>query len=379
MPQRQTTSRGTRIARLACVAAVACALTAGAGSAPVANATSAAPAAKTTSAAAKAKQRALARKKARIRSELRKAIKRNPIKALRSKTFMKRAQFSELAVPATVRLRPGTQLATTILPNRWPLDEPTHPVPSGEQLLDVGGQFSSEIQFGNNGYGIVGTLQSRSGQKTQLSSLGPLRLAELDCGLTPPDPRPAFIEATPAATIGMSSGGLSWMNMNPFTGQSGGYLYLNWSFTSRVLRSDATCASPGDSADFSIPGSLPSTAPLPYQPIRVEWNGSFRVAPAITPDGALRFGKIVADNAVTGQPATTGNLWSCAPTALVGSQPAVPAGATCTEQSAPLVPPMEEMTATPFATQFQFKTFYAEVLLGNVPLPGPSVPLVPGP
>lgn len=378
VPQANFTTHRRRVARFACAAAAACALAGVAWSVPGAQAASA-PSAHAAKGSLTKEQRALARKKAQVRRELRRAIKRHGLKALKNKTFMRRAQYSDFALPATIRLRPGTQLGVTMLPARWPFDELVHPQPAGEQLLDMGGQFSAEIQFGNNGYGIVGTLQSRAGQKTQLSTLGPLRLAELDCGLTPPDPRPAFIEATPSTTIGMSSGGLSWMDMNPFSGASGGYLYLNWSFTSRVLRSDATCGAPGDSADFSIPATLPDTAPLPYQPTRVDWQGSFRVAPAITADGALRFGKIVADNATSTQPTTTGNLWTCAPTSLVGSQPTIPAGSTCTEQSAPLVPPMEEMTATPLATQFQFKTFYAEVLLGNVPLPSPSTPLTPGP
>lgn len=331
---------------------------------------------KTTSPVGK---RALERKKARIRRELRRAVRRNAVKAFSSRGFLRRADFSDFALPVTIRLRPGTQIGTTILPARWPFDEFTHPQPAGEQLLDLAGQFSGEIQFSSNGYGIVGTLQARAGMKTNLTTMGPLRLAELDCGLTPPDPRPAFIEATPTAPFAMTSGAPSWVSMNPFTGSSDGYLYLNWSFTSRVLRSDATCGAPGDAGDFAIPAALPSTAPLPYQPTRVAWQGAFRVAPSITADGALRFGKIVADHDTTAQPASTGNLWTCAPTALVGSQPAVPVGSTCAEQSAPFVPPMEEMTATPLAAQFQFKHFYADVLLGNVPLPSPSTPLVPGP
>ena len=50
--------------------------------------------------------------------------------------------------------------------------------------------------------------------------------------------------------------------------------------------------------------------------MRIRWDGSFRIAPAITADGAIRFGKMTVD-ATQPQGATSGNLWGCAPEAAM--------------------------------------------------------------
>ena len=71
--------------------------------------------------------------------------------------------------------------------------------------------------------------------------------------------------------------------------------------------------------------------------MRIRWDGNFRIAPAITADGAIRFGKMTVDGAVQPQGATTGNLWGCAPEpASRGS--GLPLSTPCTAVGAPLGP-----------------------------------------
>lgn len=124
-----------------------------------------------------------------------------------------------------------------------------------------------------------------------------------------------------------------------------------------------------------MPATLPADAPVPAAPVRLDWAGKFRIAPAITIDGAIRLGKIDGDTTVSPEPLTTGNIWACAPTSVL-SGPTVPTGAACSEQSAPLTPAMEAVGAAPFAAQFSFNRFAVDVLLGDVP-PPPPAPLVP--
>jgi hypothetical protein len=307
-----------------------------------------------------------------VRRQLRKAIRRSPRTAFRDPKFLRRAAFADFKLPITIRLREETQLGITMLSNRRPLDSLAFPEPAAEQLLDLAGHFGAEIQFNDSGFGIVGSMQARTGNKLAISTLSPLRFADFgDCGPTPPDPLPRFVESTPNEAITMSPGPLTWTLLNPFSGAADGNLYVNLSVRSRVRRSSATCAAPGDAADYTVPATLPTNAPVGYVPVRLDWNGKFRIAPAITADGAIRFGKIDGDSAVSPQPLTTGNIWACAPTAVL-SGPTVPSPAPCTEQSAPLDPVMEDVGAAPFAAQFRFERFTADVLLGDIALPPPT-------
>jgi hypothetical protein len=146
-----------------------------------------------------------------------------------------------------------------------------------------------------------------------------------------------------------------------------GDLYLKLNFTSRVRRSSSTCSAPDDFADFALPAAPTGNEPW-AQPVRLQWTGKFRIAPAITSDGALRLGKILGTEPAQPQPTTTGNIWACAPSAVLTGA-TVPSGNDCTEVSAPpLVPAMEQVGAAPYPAQFHLTSFNADVMVGDIPV-----------
>lgn len=308
----------------------------------------------------RADQRREARR-ARERAKLRRELKRNGRAALRSKGFLKRAAVAGLRMPATVRLREGTELGVTWVPTRFPLDGALFPAPAGEQTLTLEGTFPIVVDFGAGpGYGGPGNLQARSGPGGSLTAAGPLVIAEpAGCAGTPP----AFVEAATTtsggAPIAASAATQSWVDMNPFSGVADGYLDLKLSIRSRVLESTATCATPGPSGDYDVPVTTPTTDPW-NAPVRIRWDGSFRIAPAIAADGAIRFGKMTADAAVQPQLPTTGNLWGCAAEpAITGA--GLPLSTPCTS-SAPLT---ETVSPAPFPATLVMKRFSADILLGD--------------
>lgn len=311
-----------------------------------------------------AKQRAATRKRearrARDRVRLRAALRRNPKATLRS-GFLRRAAVAGLRMPATVRLREGTDLGVSWVPTKFPLDGALFPAPAGEQTLALAGTFPIVIDFGAGpGYGGPGNLQARSGPGGSITAAGPLVIAEpAGCAGTPP----AFVEAATTtsggAPIVASAATQTWIDMNPFTGLGDGYLDLKLSVRSRVLGSAATCATPGPSADYDVPVTTPATDPW-NAPVRIRWDGSFRIAPAITADGAIRFGKMTADAAVQPQGATSGNLWGCAAEAAITGA-GLPLSTPCTS-AAPLG---ETVSPAPFPATLVMKRFSADILLGD--------------
>ncbi len=98
-------------------------------------------------------------------------------------------------------------------------------------------------------------------------------------------------------------------------------------------------------------------------PVRIRWDGSFRIAPAITADGAIRFGKMTVDGAVQPQGATTGNLWGCAAEATITGS-GLPLATPCTAVGTPLG---ETVGPAPFPAALIVKNLSADILLGERP------------
>lgn len=302
---------------------------------------------------------------ARERRRLRAALKRNPRGALRG-SFLRRAAVAGFKMPVTVRLRPGTRLGVSWAPSRLPLDGTRFASPVAEQEIELSGSFPMIIDFqAGPGYGGYGNLQARSGPGGAISAPGPLVMAE-QAGC--PGASPAFVEAATGtaggAPILASPATQTWVDLNPFTGLSAGYLDLRLSIRSRVLGFGATCDIPGPVADYNVPVT-PSPADPWNAPVRIRWDGSFRIAPAITADGSIRFGKISVDGAVQPQDATTGNLWGCATEdAITGA--GLPLGTPCTSaDGSPLIG--ETVSPAPFAAALEVKRFSADIVLGDRP------------
>lgn len=308
---------------------------------------------------ADAKRRAAAR--AAERKRLHKALKRNPKRALRG-DFLRRAAVAGLRMPVTVRFRAGeTELGVSWAPTRFPLDQAQFPAPAAEQSLFLAGNFPMTIDFGAGpGYGGVGNVQARSGPGGNITADGPLTIAEMaGCVGTPPPFAEAATSTTAGAPIVAAAATQTWVDLNPFTGYSDGYLDLKLSIRSRILGSGATCATPGASADYDVPVTTPSTDPW-NMPVRVRWDGSFRVAPAILADGAVRFGKMTVDGATQPQLPTTGNLWGCVAEAVMTGS-GLPTGTPCSSAS----PLGEPVGPAPFPATLIFKSFSADILLGD--------------
>jgi hypothetical protein len=180
------------------------------------------------------------------------------------------------------------------------------------------------------------------------------------CVATPPPFIEAATTTTGGAPIAASALSQTWVDMNPFSGTSSGYLDLKLSVRSRVLESTSICVPPasGASADYDVPVTTPSTDPW-NAAVRIRWDGNFRIAPAITADGAIRFGKMTVD-ATQPQTATSGNLWGCAPDAAVTGA-GLPLTTPCTSAS----PLGEPVNPAPFAAALMMKTFSADILLGD--------------
>lgn len=309
-------------------------------------------------------QTAAARKKAarvRERTRLTRELRRSPRKALRRGDFLRRAAIAGLRMPVTVRLREGSTLGVSWIPTRFPLDGALFPAPAGEQALELAGSFPMIIDFdAGPGYGGPGNIQARSGPGGSLTAAGPLVIAELaGCSATPPPFVEAATSTTAGAPIAASAISQTWVDMNPFSGSSSGYLDLKLSVRSRVLESSSTCGAPGASADYDVPTSTVATDPW-NSAVRIRWDGGFRIAPAITADGAIRFGKITVDSTVQPQLATSGNLWGCAPDAVVTGS-GLPLSTPCTSAS----PLAETVSPAPYPAALTVRSFSADILLGD--------------
>ena len=251
---------------------------------------------KQQSAAARKREQRRARERRRLSRELR----RSPRRALRRSDFLRRAAIAGLKMPVTVRLREGTTLGVSLIPTRFPLDGALFPAPAGEQSLDLSGSFPMVIDFdAGPGYGGPGNIQARSGPGGSITAAGPLVLAELaGCAATPPPFVEAATTTTGGAPIAASAISQTWVDMNPFSGTSSGYLDLKLSVRSRVLDSSSVCGSSRSVRRLRRAGHHRRRRDPWNAAVRIRWDGSFRIAPAITADGAIRFGKMTVDGTI---------------------------------------------------------------------------------
>lgn len=299
----------------------------------------------------------------RERRKLAKLLRAKPRAALRG-SFLRRAALAGLRMPVTVRLREGTTIGITWAATRFPLDGALFPAPPVEQQIELAGHFPMVIDFGAGpGYGGPGNLQARPGAGGSITSAGPLVVAEpAGCAGIPP----AFVEAATTTAAGApivaSVATPTWVDLNPFSGGSAGYLDLKLSIRSRVLGAVATCGVPGPSADYEVPVSTATTDPW-NAPVRIRWDGSFRVAPAIAADGAVRFGKISAEGQMQPQIATTGNLWGCAAQDRITGSGLPLLASPCTVATGP--PLGEAVGPAPFPAALVVKRLAADILLGD--------------
>jgi hypothetical protein len=256
------------------------------------------------------------------------------------KRFLRQAQASEFRLPFSVRLQKPDGLGGWETPDdqleiSWDdaaVDWPLGPIggPAAAQTVSLSGGFTMESIFSGDttGYGELGATETILGTSIKLSA-DPFVISEF-ASACPDGPQ---LETNPGARVQISSAGSRYGVLNLFSGAVRGTLSLRLTFSS--LRADDCGGLTG------ITDTVDNTSALP---IPVRFTGKFRINPAITRDGKLRFGSLTIDDAAMPQASTFGLVRSCTlqPTGV----------SPCSPQQ--------------FPARFKLKKVTADVLLGDV-------------
>lgn len=278
---------------------------------------------------------------AATRRTLRARLKRNPRAALRN-DFIEKAQASGLTLPLTLRLnRPDQASSDDELLVHW--DDSTWPWPSGflplqpdfgGGLVQLDGRSSIDAQFGNDlaGYGGLGAVETLNGAELSFSGTTPAPI-DVSNFASPACPPPGV--AVQMRQMDLSTGEATHGLLSLFGAVARVSLHVRVGTTSRVLNSD--CSGSLDTADDSRHNA---NAVDPIVP--VNFDAMFRISPAVTSDGKLRFGVLtVTDGSL--QPTSFARITMCV-------QPA-PTPDTC--------------PTAQFPARLSIKRMSAEVLLGD--------------
>jgi hypothetical protein len=280
-----------------------------------------------------------AKSKERVRKELARQLSKNPKVAV-TRSFMHKAQLVDFKLPLTVRLARSNgaggyeasddqlQIAWDDSAVPWPL---AGGVPAGPQTTFLSGKYTMEADFGGDasGTGELGAFETVQGNAIAMNAQ-PFTISDFDSTcLTPPGPQLSVLPAVdPTKSVEIVGAGARYGLMNIFSGRIRGTLAMRMKLRSTGL----DC--PG--AGFTGPlYDVPADPPIP-----VRYDGTFRMSPAITPDGKVRFGRMTIDDTVTAQTSTFG---------YVGAH-------TTTDTSAPMR----------FPARIKLLKMTAEVLLGDI-------------
>jgi hypothetical protein len=285
--------------------------------------------------------------RARARERLTAEIRRNP-KALLKPSFIRKAQLLDYSLPLTVRLNAAVGAGPTFAPSDdllqiagdpstvpWPqppdLAAGIRWGPPAPQTTTLTGGFRMQVHFSadTSGYGGLGVLETTQGQQVAMQGT-PFGISDFDptCAGGP------SLRVRSATTVRFSAAGTTFGILNLASGTAAGVLHVYGDLSAE--RADA--CDPTANAYQPTPEDA-STA----TPIVISYSGAFRLSPAITADGRLRFGKIAVDDAVSGQQASFSYLHACASATV-----------TCND--------------TAFPVRVKLLKLTAELLVGDVPL-----------
>jgi hypothetical protein len=267
---------------------------------------------------------------AQIRRDLARQVKRKP-STIFSKSFLKQADLVDFRLPLTVRLTDGSGVTNPTgdqLEISW--DDSVTPWPAfgvapATQTMNLTGQFTMELSYGDDtsGYGELGSMEALQGARIAMQG-SPITVAAFSGCPSGPQLR------VPAGeTVSITSAGARYGLLNPFAQRFRGSLMLTMNFVSEFA---TACAGPYTTTP-AVDNSLSPPMPLRF-------DGRFRMSPAITADGKVRFGEISIDDATTPQASTFAYVRSCT------SSP------DCTPQQ--------------FPARLKLKKLTAEVLLGDI-------------
>lgn len=288
-----------------------------------------------------------ARQAAAARQRLRARLKRNPRTAL-SKDFLQQAADSGLNLPLTLRLnRPGQLLSDDEVKVEW--DDSTWPWPSNFLQLQPGpgdpapggivalnGRSSVLAQFGNDlsGYGGIGAVETVNGASLNFDGVpeAPIPVSNF---ASPVCPAPGI--ALQMRRMDLSTGEATHGLLSLFGGVARVSLHVRVGTTSRVLNPDCS----GD-LEAATDNRHDANGADPMVPLN--FDAVFRISPAVTADGNLRFGVLtVADGSA--QPTSFARITLCTESA--------PTPNTC--------------PTAQFPARMSIKQMNAEVLLGDLP------------
>lgn len=316
------------------------------------------------------KHRTTVLSKARIRTQLTRQLRKNPLLAL-NRSFLRKADFVDFSMPLTVRLTRTRQLESddrlqidwNTDTQAWPLPTTTY-APTVQQTVSLTGRFSMEWHFGSDttGYTTLGTSETTVGSLVDMvaSPLLPATTVPISDFATPPacaatdQPALAAVERPTglafAPGLKVSGAGSRFGTINPFGGSVRGNLNLYFSFRSSVR--SACGAVPAMTKVIEPAAGGDPTAPGAGRPVPVSFTGDIHISPGITEDGQLKLGHIVVDDAVTPQTSTFGQIYSCTLPNLG------PASSTCAPGDG---------DAQPFPSRVKITKLTAELLIGDVP------------
>jgi hypothetical protein len=265
------------------------------------------------------------RQKAAMRKQLKRALKRNPVAALRG-DFLKRADASNLNLPLTLRLaRSGKgpsddDLGVTWTSERfaWPQGfaelqpAPDNTPPGGVIPLD--GTSSLEAEFGNDtsGYVAPGVVETLTGGRVAFNS----------GVITPAIPVSDYAQAAnnnlplcnaptiQLSNVNLSTGRSTQSLLHLFGGTARVTLHVVAGTTTEVVPKDgdpwsaATCGNPfSATTNTYVPGASSPIVPITF-------DATFKISPGVTADGKLRLG-ILSVPAGSTQPTTFARMTMC--------------------------------------------------------------------
>ena len=294
---------------------------------------------------ASAKAKAHARAKAR--KALSRAVRRNP-RVVLQRGFIKKAQAADYALPITVRLRKrtddsggleaaddelGVSYDTSVF--AWPLGAGFQPPP--EQTVNLDGSFTLAIDFGadTSGYGTPGVLETTQGAGVSLAASA-FAISDFDPATSPACTQPAL----QTGPVTLTSAGAAHGIIDLFNQRIRGTLRVHAAFNAERFDCDHATATP-----WTLPVNAGAMPPIPFS-----FDGGFRVSPAFTADGRVRFGVMNVDATATPQTSTFAFLNTC----TVGGAASPAASPFCT------APDLQA-----FPARLAAKKLTAELLIGG--------------
>jgi hypothetical protein len=229
---------------------------------------------------------------AATKKQAKKKHRKTPARA-KSPAFIRKAQARGSSVPFWLRLRSPSdtapnddriELTWDDAVDAWPV---AGSVPEPTVSTAVDGSLTYELDFGaeTSGYGALGTVETRVGARTSLTGGGFPIAAFPDNDPEQPCAGPRLV----ATGISLQAAEMRFGTVNLLQGTASGTI----SVRAAVRTQRRTCDGQLDGPSMLAPAA-DSDPPIP-----LPFDGAFKLSPAITADGRIRFGVLRVSAATT--------------------------------------------------------------------------------